>query len=65
MQKYQPIFDEPTPTRHIWVHSTKKIERDVSEVEYSKLTGAIIKTVSRSNISYQLFLFKSYLNFRI
>ena len=39
------MFDEPIQAKHAWIHCTKKIERDESEMEYSKLTGAIIKTV--------------------
>lgn len=41
-----PVFDEPTKIKHIWIHSTLKIERDQNDLEYSKLTGNLIKTVS-------------------
>jgi hypothetical protein len=41
-----PMYDEICgPTKHIFIHSTMKIEKDVQDVEYSKLTGAIVKTV--------------------
>ena len=47
MSQYMPVYDEiSSPLRHICVHSSLKIEREHSAVDYSSLTGAIIKSVS-------------------
>lgn len=41
-----PVWEEVNgETRHKFVHSTLKIEKDPADVEYSKITGLIVKTV--------------------
>lgn len=48
MEKYAPIFDEipEIGVNHLWIHTSLKIEKDQSLLEYSKLTNKVIKTVS-------------------
>ena len=47
MQKHMPIFDEipEIGIKHTWIHVSLKIEKDQSQLEYSKLTNKVIKTV--------------------
>lgn len=42
MPVWEEVYGE---TRHKFVHSTLKIEKDSADVEYSKITGFIVKTV--------------------
>lgn len=45
-----PIYDEggngTEQYLHKWIHVSLKIERDDKEIDYSKLTAKVVKTVS-------------------
>ncbi len=46
MKLEMPIWDSiHGETKHRFVHSTLKIEKDACDVEYSKITGSIVKSV--------------------
>lgn len=45
MAKNMPPYDRPTSVKHVWTHSTLKVQRDLTLTQCSELSGHPIKDV--------------------